>query len=222
LNTWTPEDPPAEKVGPCGPRPKPEEPKPHRAIGVERSQRRRFEYALLVVLLNVIGDGAKSARAENIGAALREVAALQEAAVRRASLEPARMSSLLRRSRSAALLPKVRLRFTRGLYDYFEGIDSVSQSYSTSKDVWRFDVEANWSLDRLIFDRDELAASGEAAALSRRREELTSRVAELYFARKRELLLATEAPGPEGETHRLEAAKFEAILEGLTGRQMGR
>jgi hypothetical protein len=179
--------------------------------------RRLQNHLVTLVLL-----ASPPAAAQAIETDLREVVALQEAAVRRASLEPTRVNSLLQRSRSAALLPQMRLRFTRGLYDYFEGIGSVSPSLSTSRDLWRFDIEANWSLDRLVFNRDELSASSEAAALSRRREELTTRVAELYFARAKELLLASEGEGPAAELHRLEAAKLEVTLEGLTGLQLGR
>ena len=52
-------------------------------------------------------------------------------------------------------------------------------------DDWRFDVEATWQLDRLVFDRNELRASREAQRLAGHREELLTRVAQLYYARRR-------------------------------------
>lgn len=143
------------------------------------------------------------------------VRALQRAAARYAEVQPERVRSWLRRVNAAAILPTFRARAGRGAINLsVRGLDT----YLDSSDAWRFDFEATWSLDRLVFDRSEIGISRESQRIAQRREQLLTHVAELYFQRRRLQLEAAEA----GETaeRRLAIDELTAILDGLTGGAM--
>src|SRR5207248_4476502 len=86
----------------------------------------------------------------------------------------------------------------------------------TSSDTWRFEIEAGWQLDRLVFDRLEIGLSRESQRLALRREQIELEVAHLYFARRRLLLEAARAGGSSPELA-LEIEELTALLDGLTG-----
>jgi hypothetical protein len=133
-----------------------------------------------------------------------------------AAVQPERVRSWLRRANAAALLPTVRTRVGRGLGELTR--DSNDRLIMTTTDNWRFEVEATWSLDRLVFDRNELRASREGQRLATHREELLTRVAELYYARRRLQVDAVLAPDASGAIDRgLEIQELTAVLDGLTG-----
>src|SRR5262249_29047614 len=88
---------------------------------------------------------------------------LQRAAVRLAEVEPERGRSGVRRAGKAATLPALRVRVGRGLTELTHEVDA--QLYSTTDD-WSASIEATWSLDRLVFDRNEVYASREAQRLA--------------------------------------------------------
>lgn len=139
---------------------------------------------------------------------------LQRAAAHLADVHPELVRSWLRRAGSAALMPTVRVRVGRGLGELTR--DSATPVY-TMTDEWRFEIEATWSLDRLVFDRNELRVSREAQRLAGHREELLTRVAQLYFARRRlqvDALLQPDAPGAVDRA--LEIDELTAVLDGLT------
>ena len=120
---------------------------------------------------------------------------LQRAAARLAEVHPELVRSWLRRAGKAALMPSLRVRVGRGLVELTR--DSVTTPVYSMTDDWSIDVEATWQLDRLVFDRNELRASREAQRLAGHREELLTRVAQLYYARRRlqvDALLQPDAP----------------------------
>src|SRR5206468_322216 len=103
-----------------------------------------------------------------------------------------------RRLRWAALAPTLSLRVGRGGTELHAttDLDGSSILRVNQGDTWRFEASATWSLDKLVFDRDELRLGRESQRLAARREKLASEVAELYFERKRlRLRLAALAPG---------------------------
>lgn len=154
-------------------------------------------------------------------AAEPSVRALQQAAARLAEVHPERVRSWLRRAGKAALLPMVRVRVGRGLGALSR--DTSSSLVLTTTDDWRFEVEATWSLDRLVFDRNELRAGWEAQRVARRREELLTHVAQLYYARRRlqvDAVLSPDAPGALDRA--LEIEELTAVLDGLTDGALSR
>ena len=145
------------------------------------------------------------------------VVALQRAAVRLARVEPERARSMIRRSGRAAILPHLRLRVGQGGSGYVRGIDGVDRYDASVTDSWHFEVDAAWSLDRLVFDHNEIAASREAQHLGLRREQLELEVAQLYFARRRAQLELERGDATDPEERALEVAELTAILDSLTG-----
>src|SRR5256714_4666100 len=141
---------------------------------------------------------------------------IQHAAAAEASVQPERVRSWLHRASAAALLPTVRARVGRGLGELTR--DSNDRLIMTNTDDWRVEFEATWALDRLVFDRNELRASREGQRLSSHREELLTRIADLYYARRRlqvDAVLAPDAPGAVDRA--LEIEELTAVLDGLSG-----
>jgi hypothetical protein len=144
------------------------------------------------------------------------VGSLQRAAAQLASLEPGRVRGWLRRLHSAALLPALRVRVGRGPY-YSTSYESTYATPIT--EGWRFEVDATWSLERLVFDHDEIGVARESQRLAMRREQLLTEVAQLYFARRRLQVEALSRPSDdaEGLERRLAIDELTAVLDGLTG-----
>jgi len=139
---------------------------------------------------------------------------LQRAAARLADVNPELVRSWMRRAGSAALMPSVRVRIGRGLGELTR--DSTTPVYTMTND-WHFEIEASWSLDRLVFDRNELRVSREAQRLAGHREELLTRVAQLYYARRRLQVDAVLQPDAGGAADRaIEIEELTAVLDGLT------
>ncbi len=150
------------------------------------------------------------------------VGALQRAAARVAEVEPARVRSWLRRVNRAALLPALKIGVGRGMagVQLTHGLDGIDRYAITASDTWRFDVEATWQLDRLVFDRNEVGLSRESQRLAARREELLVEVAKLYFARRRlhvEALADRDPAAADAIERRLQIDELTAVLDGLTG-----
>jgi hypothetical protein len=146
------------------------------------------------------------------------VRTLQAAAARRAEAQPEQVRSWLARVRKAALLPALHVRVGRGLGAVVVSRDSdgIDRYTSTANDAWRFEVELGWSLDRLLFDGNELRLSREAQRVAARREEIEGRVARIYFARRR-LQLAAATDGRADPERALEIDELGAELDALTG-----
>ncbi len=146
---------------------------------------------------------------------------LQRAAIRYALVEPERVTSWIRRVNKSALLPEIDVHYTHGVssLQYLHPAETVDSPTLYSGDQWHIEVGARWNLDRLVFHHDELAISREAQRIAVRREALTTRVAETYFARKRLLLEESKelgAASPSSE-RRMQIEELTAVLDGLTG-----
>jgi hypothetical protein len=140
---------------------------------------------------------------------------LQRAAARTAEAHPDRVRSWLSRARKAALLPSLRVTVGRGYGEIVR--DTTGEPVFTTNDTWRFELQATWQLDRLVFDRNELRVSREAQRVAARREELLTRVAQLYFARRRlQLDAALQPDAPTAAERALEIEELTAVLDGLT------
>lgn len=140
---------------------------------------------------------------------------LQRAAARMAEVDPERIRSWLRRAGKAGALPTVKVSVGRGLDELTH--DSYGRPVFSSTDTWRFEIEATWALDRLVFDRNELRAGREAQRAGSRREELMVRIAQLYFERRRLQVDAVLTPDSPSATDRaIEIEELTAVLDGLT------
>ncbi len=174
-----------------------------------------MKWCLLVIALVAFSSGSLEAKEPSV----RE---LQLAAERLAEAQPERIRSWLKRVNKAALLPSFKVRVGRGLTD-MEALrlsSTVSEPTSSISDYWRFDFELGWSLDRLLFDRNELRIGREAQRTALLRQQLMTEVAELYFARRRLQLGLEHDPEANSEARQereLQIAELTAVLDGLTG-----
>jgi outer membrane protein TolC len=175
--------------------------------------------AALIVIASVPARAAEPVTARF--ASEPSVRELQQVAARVAEVAPERVRSWLRRASRAALLPELRATVGRGYGELTK--DATGQPIFTTSDSWRFEVQATWQLDRLIFDRNELRVSREAQRVGARREELLTRIAQLYFARRRLQLDEALQPDAPGNLERaLEIEELTAVLDGLTDGAMSR
>jgi hypothetical protein len=169
------------------------------------------------IIIGVVASASAWANGDVAGRSRGEpsVRQLQRAAARVADVNPDRVRSWLRRASKAALLPSLRVTMGRGYGELVR--DTTGEPIYTSNDNWRFEMQATWQLDRLVFDRNELRVSREAQRVGARREELLTRVAQLYFARRRlQLEEAAQPDGPGAAERTLDIEELTAVLDGLT------
>jgi hypothetical protein len=178
--------------------------------------------ALLLFLFTASPPLSPLARAEGAAVLARfrhepTVAALQRAAARLAEVQPERVRSWLHRVRAAAAMPSMKVRVGHGAYGYVSPYGSTVDGAPTAES-WRVEAEVGWSLDRLIFDRDEIGLARESQRLAARRELLLTEVAQLYFARRRLQVEATSPPADEATQveRQLAIDELTAVLDGLT------
>ncbi|MEZ4381444.1 MAG: hypothetical protein R3A79_08840 [Nannocystaceae bacterium] len=146
---------------------------------------------------------------------------LQEAALRRAAVDPRASRRWLSRARAAAALPSVRgeldlRRDQAWQLDQEAGVaDELSQDNGAGQVIR---VRVAWELDRLIFDPNELRAARAAVDMAMAREQLLLRLTQLYFERIELLaLLADESSAADALSQTIRVREIEAILYGLSG-----
>ncbi len=156
------------------------------------------------------------------------IAEVQEAALRRATLSPKTARGWLRRARAAAILPGITgeygLRSDQGWQlDQAAGDgDELSQDLGAGRVV---QLRVSWDLDRLIFNADELRAARAMLDLAELRERLLVRVTQLYFERQQLLLEIASLPARDGHEaigRHVRLSEVEAVLTGLTGLRLPR
>ncbi len=147
---------------------------------------------------------------------------LQQAAIRLAEAQPERVHSWQKRIRRAAWAPQLRVSGGRGTggNQIIHGLNGLDELASTQSNSWRYEATLTWTLERLVFDPNELRVSREAQRVALHREALTTQVAQLYFARRRLVnQLATAAVEDEIDAE-LAIDEITAILSGLTGLEL--
>jgi hypothetical protein len=150
------------------------------------------------------------------------IAAVREAAGREATKELPPPGAWARRTRLAALLPRLSAEWRSDEQSY----RTVGLQTSGEVDYLRlapgrsFAVGATWELGAVVAAREELAASAAAVARARRREEAVGRATALYYERRRAVVALVVAP-PASALARAEAAlaieRLTAELDALTG-----
>lgn len=170
-------------------------------------------------------DPRTVARALDRSASGPPVAQLQRAALARAHVDPRATRGWLRRVRAAALLPDLMGQAdvqTDRVYvlDQEAGTaDALKQDLAGGSG---FRIRVSWSLDRLIFNPDELRAARAGLDVLDWRRRVVEDVTGLYFERRRllaERLLAPPSGVPVSEAldREVRIREIESILTGLTG-----
>lgn len=149
---------------------------------------------------------------------VREV---QEAAVRHAGIDGARLDSWRGRSRWSAVAPELLAEYRRAsAADRTLGAQaSGTVDYSDLDLEDRYTARARWDLDRLVFNPDELRVSSEAMDVVQLRQAVIDQVTRLYFERRRQQVALLRSP-PDLETRlqlELRIEELAASLDGLTG-----
>ncbi len=155
-----------------------------------------------------------------IAATTPPIEELQDAALRRSTVDPRTTRRWLRRARAAAALPSLRgeldlRRDEAWQLDQEAGdADELSQD-SGAGQVIR--VRVAWQLDRLIFDPNELRAARAAVDMAMAREQVLLRVTQLYFERLQLLIELSAADPTKALQMQLRIREIEALLYGLCG-----
>lgn len=114
---------------------------------------------------------------------------VHRAAMGYALVHQSRILSLLSRARFAGWLPEFRFRYNRNIDDdrnttFPTSTTPILTTQSTDLDH-RFEFRATWSLDELIFNRNELAVYRELKKLVELRVDVLKETTKLYFERRR-------------------------------------
>jgi hypothetical protein len=154
------------------------------------------------------------------GPSLRE---LQDAALRRAAIDPHAPARWLRRTRVAAALPAVSVQVDQRLDRGWTLDREVGQSDALRNDAGSQAVvraKASWELDRLLYSPEELRVTRAALDLADARERVLVEVTALYFERQRLLLERALVPLTDLDAAIASAVRLrevEGLLTGLTG-----
>ncbi|MFM2152801.1 MAG: hypothetical protein RL199_1236 [Pseudomonadota bacterium] len=149
---------------------------------------------------------------------------VQEAAGRYAEVHPEIITSWRSRARRAAMAPQLRAEYRTVKGDDTRQVEaggSGSNSITTNATLeHRPLVRAQWDLDRLVFNPDELRVANQTVDLVRLRESVMDQVTKLYFERRRlqvenDLAPATDIPGRVRKELRLQ--ELVADIDALTG-----
>jgi hypothetical protein len=151
---------------------------------------------------------------------VREV---QEAAINFYNVSPDRISSLRSRTRSKALVPGISVGFTNSLSSFSRAVDDIifrergiAIFEDQTADFFGFTAAASWSLDRLVFNAEEL----DVMALIGIQDGIQREVTALYYVRRR-LQIELELNPPttlEGRlSSRLRLEELTGLLDAYTG-----
>jgi hypothetical protein len=125
--------------------------------------------------------------------------------------------------RNAGWLPDVKLGVDRshGAESRLKGEPGTSSEWAEEKGAdLSYGMQLRWSLDRLIFDSNELKVSREAQRLAELREEVAHQVTRVYFERRRLQVLSVIRPPRtlrSAALRRLALERLTAALDALTG-----
>jgi hypothetical protein len=147
---------------------------------------------------------------------------VQEAASRYAEVHPELIQSWRSRARLAASAPQFRAEYrTVNSADNRQVESTSSPSITTNNTVeHRPLVRAQWDLDRLVFNPDELRVANQTVDLVRLRESVMDQATKLYFERRRlqvenDLAPAADIAGRVRKELRLQ--ELVADIDALTG-----
>lgn len=152
---------------------------------------------------------------------------VQEAAAREAERGGPSIEGFPRRSRLAALLPRLTAEFRKEERSHrVVGLQGTAEvDYMRIDPGTAFVVRATWDLGTLVAAKGEIAAAAAASARASRREAAVKRVTAAFFERRRAMLaLLLEPPATALARAEAELAvdRLTAELDALTGGLFGR
>jgi hypothetical protein len=154
---------------------------------------------------------------------------VQEAAARYAEVHPELIQSWRSRARKAAAAPQFRAEYRNVRSTDDRQVESASNSITTTNTLeHRPLVRAQWDLDRLVFNPDELRVANQTVDLVRLRESVMDQVTKLYFERRRlqvenDLAPAADVAGKVRKELRLQelVADIDALTGGFFSKKLG-
>tara|TARA_R110002096_G_scaffold434832_4_gene658193 strand:+ start:31073 stop:31825 length:753 start_codon:yes stop_codon:yes gene_type:complete len=151
---------------------------------------------------------------------IREV---QVAAIKYYNVSPSKIASLRSRTRSKALIPGVSIGFTNSLSSFNRSVDDIifrnvgiAKLEEQNADFVGFSASASWSLDRLVFNAEEL----DVMSLIGIQDGLQREVTALYYVRRRlqiEMLLNPPKTLASRLSGRLRLEELTGLLDAYTG-----
>ncbi len=148
---------------------------------------------------------------------------VQKIAVKHAFLKRKTVKSWIKRVRSAAWLPDVRVKLdqNQGSELRLKGEPGTSSQWAEKEgDGLSYGVQLTWSFDRLIFDPDELKVNREAHRMVELREEIMHNVTRVFFERRRLQVMNHLRPPRSiraAALRRLAKERLEGLLDSITG-----
>lgn len=151
---------------------------------------------------------------------IREV---QVAAIKYYNVSPSKIASLRSRTRSKALIPGISVGFTNSLSSFNRSVDDIifrnvgiAKLEEQNADFVGFSASASWSLDRLVFNAEEL----DVMSLIGIQDGLQREVTALYYVRRRlqiEMLLNPPKTLASRLSGRLRLEELTGLLDAYTG-----
>ncbi len=148
---------------------------------------------------------------------------VQEEAIRYANANPRQVDSWQRRVRQAAWMPKINTKGGRDLdkeQSVREKVGDVDVLYHKESADWSFNLQAEWDLSELIFNREELSVARESVRQTVLREDIIEDVTHKYFERRRLQILDLIALEEEVSIKIMRQIKIQELtaqLDGFTG-----
>lgn len=157
------------------------------------------------------------------------VEAVQEAAIRYAEVQPAKIADWRKRAAVSAVLPKINIGLDNAEADTYEIYTSSKHQYAVegprkSSDGW--DISVTWDLGKLIWNDDQTQIDVRSKLMVQLRDDILDEVTSYYFERRRLQIELLEL-GSDVDMHgrlikELRIQELTANLDALTGRYFSR
>lgn len=152
-----------------------------------------------------------------------EIRQVQVAAIKYYNVSPGKIASLRTRTRTKALVPGISIGFTNSLSSFNRAVDDIifrevgiAKIENQNADFTGFSASASWSLERLIFNAEEL----DVMSLIGIQDGLQREVTALYYVRRRlqiEMLLNPPKTLASRLSGRLRLEELTGLLDAYTG-----
>lgn len=189
-------------------------------------QRTTLLLSLVIGLLTVTTEARADREVDEVLAKFAhepEIREVQVAAIKYYNVSPDKISSLRTRTRTKALVPGISVGFTNSLSSFNRAVDDIifrnvgiAKLEEQNADFMGFSASASWSLERLIFNAEEL----DVMSLIGIQDGLQREVTALYYVRRRlqiEMLLNPPKTLASRLSGRLRLEELTGLLDAYTG-----